>query len=306
MKKIIDAAFIDLMKKGQGLEIFNDELIVLVSHGAQAHRMSLEALPVRIDAYSVIMVVRGEMTIGIDYSTLTLKKNSLLKLFSYHVIDSIRVSSDYKAYHLIIAKDRYQAIVSQTDLAKCYSLPPSRFQQADHLEPAQMNALVAVVERIRQCIDLGSRHFLYESIVRSELTTFLLELAHIDLSRLEETPASTPETRYKESIVARFTQLLVTHCRTRSEVSFYSTELCITPEYLSRIMKTYSGKSVNVWIREARLSEAKVLLRHPEYTIQQIADELTFSDQSAFGKFFKKHTGKSPLEYKKSLQQMEV
>jgi AraC-like DNA-binding protein len=51
-----------------------------------------------------------------------------------------------------------------------------------------------------------------------------------------------------------------------------------------------------------RAEAAARLLRNPDMTIQQIAVELSFSDQSAFGKFFRKHTGTSPLKYRQKLR----
>ena len=58
-------------------------------------------------------------------------------------------------------------------------------------------------------------------------------------------------------------------------------------------------KSAAKWIINAVITEAKILLREPDKTINQIAIELNFPDQSTFGKFFKRNTGLSPLEYKK-------
>jgi AraC-like DNA-binding protein len=51
-----------------------------------------------------------------------------------------------------------------------------------------------------------------------------------------------------------------------------------------------------------RVEEASRLLRDPELTLQQIAEELSFSDQSSFGKFFKKHSGMTPMKYRQSLR----
>jgi len=44
--------------------------------------------------------------------------------------------------------------------------------------------------------------------------------------------------------------------------------------------------------------EAKLLLETPRLTISQIAENLNFSDQSFFGKFFKKQVGLSPSSYR--------
>ena len=57
-----------------------------------------------------------------------------------------------------------------------------------------------------------------------------------------------------------------------------------------------TGKSANKWIDESLIVEAKILLKTPDITVQRVADLLNFSDQSTFGKFFKKHVGLSPME----------
>ena len=115
------------------------------------------------------------------------------------------------------------------------------------------------------------------------------------------TPPSINLSR-REEIVNNFLQLLLNNCKEEHEVSFYAEKLSITPQYLSLVLKDITGKTANSIIDEAIMSEAKILIRSQDYSIQQIADILHFSDQSSFGKFFKKHTGVSPVEYKKRLQ----
>ncbi|NJO25503.1 MAG: AraC family transcriptional regulator [Bacteroidia bacterium] len=46
--------------------------------------------------------------------------------------------------------------------------------------------------------------------------------------------------------------------------------------------------------------EAKLLLDNPALSIAEIADELNFSDQSFFGKYFKRLAGMSPKEYRQT------
>ena len=94
--------------------------------------------------------------------------------------------------------------------------------------------------------------------------------------------------------------MLFEHCKEQHVVTFYAEKLFITPQYLSLILKELTGKSANKWIADALIVEAKMLLKAPQATVQQVADILHFSDQSTFGKFFKKHMGISPMEYRKS------
>ena len=53
------------------------------------------------------------------------------------------------------------------------------------------------------------------------------------------------------------------------------------------------------WINRSVILEAKVLLKHSNKMIYEIADELDFPSTSFFCKFFKKNTGLTPMEYQK-------
>lgn len=48
-------------------------------------------------------------------------------------------------------------------------------------------------------------------------------------------------------------------------------------------------------------SEARNLLTHSKLTVQEIATVLNFSDQSAFGKFFKRKAGVSPVDFRREV-----
>ena len=67
--------------------------------------------------------------------------------------------------------------------------------------------------------------------------------------------------------------------------------------YLSTVVKNYTGKTAGDWIDEYVILEAKSLLRFSGLNIQQIAYQLNFPTQSAFGKYFKNKTGLSPKRF---------
>ena len=104
----------------------------------------------------------------------------------------------------------------------------------------------------------------------------------------------------KEELFDDFQTLLWEHCKKNRNVKFYADKLCITTQYLSSILKEQSGKSASRWIHEALITEAKGMLKSPRVNVQQVANELNFPDQSTFGKFFKKHTGTTPMTFRKS------
>jgi AraC-like DNA-binding protein len=101
-----------------------------------------------------------------------------------------------------------------------------------------------------------------------------------------------------DEVVGQFLQLAEQHFKQERQVGFYAKKLCLTPKYLSHIIKSATGKSANDWIDAYVLLEAKALLKSSKLSIQQIADELHFADQSIFGKYFKRLAGLSPKEYR--------
>ena len=81
-------------------------------------------------------------------------------------------------------------------------------------------------------------------------------------------------------------------------MGFYARQLCITPKYLTTLIKRISGLSVSEWIDNYVIIEAKTLLKYSTMSIQEIAYYLNFPNQSFFGSYFKHNTGMSPSQYK--------
>lgn len=103
----------------------------------------------------------------------------------------------------------------------------------------------------------------------------------------------------QERIAGGFRSLLARHFSEQKDVSFYASELNITPKYLSEILTTQSGKSAKAHIDEFVAMEAKSLLRQTEMSVQEIAYWLGYEDPSYFVKTFRKWEGCTPLEYRK-------
>jgi AraC-like DNA-binding protein len=141
-------------------------------------------------------------------------------------------------------------------------------------------------------------HAFHREVMYNATEAFFLELGNILIGKKETHVRSTLSR--KEELMNQFLQLLFEHAKEQHAVTFYADKLFITPQYLTLILKELTGKSANKWIEDALFVEAKVLLKAPQTTVQQVADKLNFSDQSTFGKFFKKHLGISPMEYRKS------
>ncbi|MCD8268646.1 MAG: helix-turn-helix domain-containing protein [Parabacteroides sp.] len=104
----------------------------------------------------------------------------------------------------------------------------------------------------------------------------------------------------QDSIFHRFLALLNEYGIRERSISFYAGHLCVTPNYLGFVIKQVSGLTVIQWINRHIIQQAKVQLKYSDLSVWQISEDLSFPNPSFFSKFFKKETGISPGEYRKT------
>lgn len=104
----------------------------------------------------------------------------------------------------------------------------------------------------------------------------------------------------QQILMQKFVQLVNNFYIEKRTIEEYATLLNITPNHLSQSVKSASNKNALSFINDRLVSEAKSLIQFTTYDIAEIAYQLNFSDPANFGKFFKKHTQQTPLEYRKS------
>lgn len=107
---------------------------------------------------------------------------------------------------------------------------------------------------------------------------------------------------HQYAIFAKFRSLVALHVTKERQVKFYASALCITPKYLSTIVKKISGKRATSWIDEEVMKLIKIRLLNSVKTIKEIAYEFNFTNQSSFGKYFKNQIGISPSLYRTKLK----
>jgi AraC-like DNA-binding protein len=83
-------------------------------------------------------------------------------------------------------------------------------------------------------------------------------------------------------------------------VQEYANMQRLHPNYFNTVIKNKTGKSVNTWISEKTIAEAKALLANSDMSVKEIAYKLKFSEPGHFNKYFKKHIGITPALYRHS------
>jgi AraC-like DNA-binding protein len=252
--------------------------------------------PLRLKDSLLIVVLSGKIYIDMNYQSHTLEKHTVVQLTEDDIILNITHSADFAGYLILISPELRSEIKSMTAGVRLQKA--SRLKRAYPIQKLDDKEFNRVVERIRSTQSyISDETHLYRSlIIRNEVWNLFMEL---DNSRTKKYGDEEVELSHAELLRERFREMLVQQCRQHRDVGHYARELCVTTDYLSRVIREFDGSSAMKWIATAVVTEAKYLMRQPGKTINQIALGMNFPDQSTFGKFFKKHTGKSPKEYKK-------
>ncbi len=110
--------------------------------------------------------------------------------------------------------------------------------------------------------------------------------------------AAISGTALGHSVFDRFIRLVNAHCKEERKLSFYADKVCLTERYLGTVVRQTSGVTAKEWIDKAVVTAAKVMLRHSDKQIAEIADVLNFPNPSFFCKYFKRLAGCTPQEYR--------
>lgn len=106
-----------------------------------------------------------------------------------------------------------------------------------------------------------------------------------------------------ENQFSAFLELVTMSYPKKRSVAWYADKLHITPKYLSAICKEQSGHTASDIINQYVLNDVEILLRQSNKSIKEVANELDFPNLSFFGKYVKRHLGKSPREYRDELSE---
>ena len=105
-----------------------------------------------------------------------------------------------------------------------------------------------------------------------------------------------------EKLFLRFTKLILDEDHISRKLESYAEQLCVTSKYLSHICRIECGKTATAIINEVMTERIRYYLEFTDLTIKEIASELDFPNLSFFGKYVKKHLGKSPKHYRNAIE----
>lgn len=273
--------------QSEGLHVYSNKDIItenLFSH------------PFRSDIFVILMVVSGKLNLQLNLINYTLEANDFIIIspkMVTHVLDvhqgiqviAINFTTDF-AIKRNVNKNSIDAFAFFTSKI----IPKLSFTKPE------MESFLFLVNFLQKKNIENKDDFFGNEMITHIFNLLMLEIASIYKKKYSEIKI---EVSRKEELMMKFLKILENNFKRERSVKFYADNLFVTTGHLTKVLKDVAGKTAGELIDDAVIMEARILLANPSLTISQIADELQFSDQSFFGKFFKKKIGISPSEYRK-------
>ena len=261
-----------------------------------ASEMEIFRFPSRLNALIIGVGTEGETSLTSNLQEFRLKKDSLFIFSPKHILQ-VQSNNRFKAHLIVIAPDFLKRINIDTKrmmplFLQFGSLP---CMELTHAESQSLRSFISMVEQELK----GPETDFSSEIIGGLIAATIYKVGDILTHYLTEHPeVDSPMHNRAEEYFKQFTELLGEHYKHERSVGFYARQLCITPKYLTTLIKRISGKSVSEWIDSYVILEAKTLLKYSNMSVQEIAYYLNFPNQSFFGSYFKRNAGMSPSQYK--------
>jgi len=134
---------------------------------------------------------------------------------------------------------------------------------------------------------------------RTEILSGLVKVFLITLKRSSKAIRQQFTSSRKMRLYNNFSSKLEKNFLTKRLVAEYASELSVTPNYLTEVVKKITGYSASYHIQQRMVQEAKRLAMYSDSNMKVIAYTLGFDDLSHFSKFFKNAAGMNFTEFKK-------
>lgn len=260
--------------------------------GADKNEWLPQGKTMKVDVDTIIFCRKGTAHIEIDLIPYELVANTQLIIIAGSIVHNISNSDDFKISYITFKHEVYDEATAQLEPSFTFFLKEYPCVQ---LGEKRINKMNYMVEAMKDFYNEKTNCFRVK-IFKNNIQSFLLDV--YDKTRTLFKIDKSEEVGRREELFIKFIHLIHKYCPQQREVGFYAEKLYITSRYLSSITQNVADKSAKYIIDKHAIQRIKIMLKYSNMSIQDISYELNFPDQSFFSRYFKKHTGMSPLEYR--------
>lgn len=242
--------------------------------------------------YTILFCNSGTAYIDIDYNRHCITQGSQVIVTAGAYVHGMETSADFRYQYTVFKQGIYDEITSRLEPSFTYFL---KEYPCVKLSSKNIKKITAVLQMLEEFYHEKNNCFRTE-IFKNYIQSMLLDI--YDKARTLFNIEKSANIGRKEELFIKFIHLIHKYSPEEREVAFFAGQLFITPRYLSSIVQNIAGCTAKSIIDKHSIQAIKALLKSGNKSIQSISYELKFPDQSFFARYFKKHTGMSPVEYR--------
>ena len=267
-----------------GANIFEKDFCLVMDNSAIVKYAVIDA-PLRSPEHRIMLVKKGSVDYTLNYMDFHTSEGEVLMVPANYIINLNGHSRDFNARVLSFRfANMADAGLVGYDVIKL---------RLGYSEEQVFENFFQMMNQVLKSPTAGKRDF--EHLVISML--FRIQGLNTAQNGLQA-PAMGDR---KQTILSKFMQLLNASGPAPRSIATYADKLGVSANYLSVVVKEMSDRTVMEWVDIRTVTQIKLLLCDPaNLTVDQIAEQLDFSSSSQMIRVFKKLTGITPIEYRKS------
>ena len=245
----------------------------------------------RLKAGIFVLCLQGEIEASIHATNYTVKANDFVTIVPGSILQIHKVEGDLQIYFLGYSSQ----FITETHIIK---------STLDIFYTIKATPVISLKEEVAQIFQehlalIARTYLTFYGKINREITKHMLFTLVYGLGELyKDLRTQKTNPGKSEKIANNFTRLVMQHYSQERNVAFYAGKLGITQAHLSTTIRQVTGKTCLEIIASMVIMDAKAQLKSTDASVQNIAYSLNFSNMSFFGKYFKRHVGIGPLEYR--------
>lgn len=254
-------------------------------------------MPFLIEGCMIVQCTSGHASFSLNFHNYVIQAEDVLFLFNDMVVMFHERSEDFAIRYISIDSEKvfelYVNITSPKLWDRLYMSPIQHFKGE---YKRQFDNWMA------ECIFVYNTcsHATSDPVISRMVILLFTVMEDFISSRTADNDSQLRESQWE--ITGKFLILLSRNYTAEHKVAYYANALCITPDYLSIVIKKNIGLSPKEIIERKLVLAMKALLENTTMSIKNIAQHLHYEDSSHLCRVFRRHIGHSPVEYRKLKQ----
>ncbi|WP_419870418.1 helix-turn-helix domain-containing protein [Chryseobacterium sp. CT-SW4] len=270
-----------------------NEFVVLNIEG-ENYSMEI-GVPFRADFFCIILIKSGHLAFKLDNKSYKVAAGDIVFCPMSETFCVEEASKDYNAKYIFFSVDFIsQAGFNYRSNAVLKSLGEDPHHAIQN-EPELFRRVSFHLDELENLNSTDKDYYYFNEMIWHHFSLVIYEIDN----HFKKTEEEHNVTSREDEITTSFFTLVREHFKEQHNVQFYADQLFISRKYLTKVINKTMFKSPREIIHQVLAIEARILLKNSNANVGEVAAQLKFPDQASFSKFFKKNTGKSPLEYKK-------